>query len=831
MSNHQFNIFFSWQSDIEGNKAIIRKGIKDACKKLTQSNGYEINIDEATRDIPGSPTIEKAVMDKIAACDVFIADITPITQHYNKQIPNPNVLIELGYALKCIELARIIIVAKKGDYKDNELPFDINHNRLGKFDGNQCDLDFEIEESIKYVLDNGKFQYVRFFNDLHLKQNISIGKYLPDVFMEDREYKELLRCFVTPYTFYTKKYHEAEKLNFNYYNQVCELKERGTFDFSVTTFPESIYGLNFTDATKCVDNIIGYLNCKVSELEQCRSNSSYYAKRKIENVIKGLEFCNKKICLIKGKAGQGKTNLVCDLVENVLLTRNIPFVYLNGNEIDANNVGDTMVKSLYPEENYSLGDMLRYVQRFCAQQHKPLIIIIDGLNEHGNSALLKVSLQNLINTLLDYDFVRIIITCRTEYYYTNYNDLFSTCQNEVIEHESYSHLDEQDCNTLISNYCDYFKINASFTREIRRDFGENLLLLRIFCEAYKNQDVGPITHIRKDNLFLTYYQAMRRNLAVSLQNNGTQVKESDISFFVNVLVELMLEKETFSNIPINDILSKLSPEQKNIFYQFLDSNILIKRELGDGLFNNEVVGFTFDEFRDFMISHYLIDKVFNANYPDIFENKVLQYTSSNHILREGLTCFLYCYSKEHNPNVLQVLKEQDWYKSTFIRYIWEINEEYIDDTDIILLKELITAFPRLAERLIFQGRLNTNRYKKININLLVDILIGFTDDDLEQFLDLVWPNNDGDEIFRTRESTRDHFISSIEKCLHKTNSKQIDCWPNILIPILFLSPFSWNAERLFLEIYKQDKILIQNRLIKIKTTTNSNKLKTFIETL
>lgn len=831
MTDLQFNIFFSWQSDIEGNRSIIRKGIKDACEKLTQSNGYEINIDEATRDIPGSPTIEKTVMDKIEKCDVYIADITPITQSNGKQIPNPNVLIELGYALKCIELARIIIVAKKGDYKDNELPFDINHNRLGKFDDKQCNLDFEIEESIKYVLDNGKFQYIRFFSDLHLRQNISIRKYLPDVFMEAREYKEHMRCFVSPYIFYRKLYREAEKLNFDYYNQVCELKNRDTFDFSVSMFPDNLNGLDFTDARKRVENIIGYLKCKVSELEERRNNSSYYAKRKIENVVKGLEFCNKRICLIKGKAGQGKTNLVCDLVENVLLTRNIPFIYLNGNEIDTNNVGDTMVKSLYPEEKYSLGDMLRYVQRFCDQQHKPLIIVIDGLNEHGNSALLKVSLQNLINILLGYDFVRIIVTCRTEYYYENYNDLFSTCQNEVIEYESYSHLDEQDCNILISNYCDYFSINASFTREIRRDFGENLLLLRIFCEAYENQDVGLITHIRKDNLFLSYYQAMRGSLAVSLQNNGIQVNKSDISFFINVLVELMLEKESFSNIPINDILGKLTPEQRTIFYQFLDSNILIKRELGDCVFNNEVVGFTYDEFRDFMISHYLIDRVFDANHPDILKNKVLQYTSSNHILSEGLTCFMYCYSKEHNPNVLNVLKEQDWYNNTFIKYIWEIDEAYIDDEDIVLLKEFVLTSPKLANRLISYGRLNTNRYKKIGINLLMDILVEFSDVQLERFLYDAWTPDDSDFIFGNKSNTRDDFIKFIETQLQDTTFLKNDYWYNILIPIVFLAPFSWNAKWLFIETYNQHQMPVQLFLNKIKTTTNSNKLKTFIETL
>ena len=99
MNIHQFNIFFSWQSDVKENKNIIRKGIKDACQKLKQTNGYEINIDEATRDIPGAPKIEDSIKDKISSCDIFIADITPITQYNGKQYPNSNVIFELGYAM------------------------------------------------------------------------------------------------------------------------------------------------------------------------------------------------------------------------------------------------------------------------------------------------------------------------------------------------------------------------------------------------------------------------------------------------------------------------------------------------------------------------------------------------------------------------------------------------------------------------------------------------------------------------------------------------------------------------------------------------------------
>lgn len=44
------------------------------------------------------PKIEDVIKDKIENSDIFVADITPIAAEGAKQLPNPNVLIELGYA-------------------------------------------------------------------------------------------------------------------------------------------------------------------------------------------------------------------------------------------------------------------------------------------------------------------------------------------------------------------------------------------------------------------------------------------------------------------------------------------------------------------------------------------------------------------------------------------------------------------------------------------------------------------------------------------------------------------------------------------------------------
>lgn len=151
MSKSKFTIFFSWQSDTSGNRKIIKDAILAECQKQKEKNGYDIEIDEATRNLPGSPKIEDAILEKIVHADVFICDITPIATCGQKQMPNSNVLFELGFAFHALGEERVILLAKKGNWNENDMPFDFNHRRIGKFSSaKDCDLSFEIDSCIKY---------------------------------------------------------------------------------------------------------------------------------------------------------------------------------------------------------------------------------------------------------------------------------------------------------------------------------------------------------------------------------------------------------------------------------------------------------------------------------------------------------------------------------------------------------------------------------------------------------------------------------------------------------------------------------------------------------
>lgn len=149
-----YTIFVSWQSDIPQVREMLIRCINDQVKKQSTKYDVKVSVDQATRDLPGSPKIEDSIFEKIRNSDIFIADITPIATFAKKRLPNPNVSIELGFAIKTLGWKRIILVAyNDSSWDTTNLPFDINHHRIGLFNEEKhLDLSFEIQSCLEVCL-------------------------------------------------------------------------------------------------------------------------------------------------------------------------------------------------------------------------------------------------------------------------------------------------------------------------------------------------------------------------------------------------------------------------------------------------------------------------------------------------------------------------------------------------------------------------------------------------------------------------------------------------------------------------------------------------------
>ena len=162
----EFKVFYSWQSDLPGNKTryLIQNCIDEAIEKCGSSvNGITFVADRDTKGLTGSPSIPQTILSKIDECDLFIADVSLVNKYncfpvdeasdsncdstkngskindnkMNKSVikytPNPNVLIELGYAVKRLGWERIICFINTDYGSIDELPFDLEHQRVTPF--------------------------------------------------------------------------------------------------------------------------------------------------------------------------------------------------------------------------------------------------------------------------------------------------------------------------------------------------------------------------------------------------------------------------------------------------------------------------------------------------------------------------------------------------------------------------------------------------------------------------------------------------------------------------------------------------------------------------
>lgn len=184
MNDSQITIFYSWQSDLPGNETrnIIQDSIKDAVRLLRDT--VDVEADRDTKGEYGSPDIVQTIFSKIDVCDIFIADVSAVCKYEtidkngNKKIkymPNPNVMLELGYATHVVGWNNIICVLNSDYGAPEDMPFDIANRRLTPFslkEGNSKGVVKKyirgiIQETVENLLENG-IRVKNGFSDLRL---------------------------------------------------------------------------------------------------------------------------------------------------------------------------------------------------------------------------------------------------------------------------------------------------------------------------------------------------------------------------------------------------------------------------------------------------------------------------------------------------------------------------------------------------------------------------------------------------------------------------------------------------------------------------------------
>lgn len=677
-----------------------------------------------------------------------------------------------------------------------------------------------------------------------LKKQINSGKYLQNTFIETGEQKDDLR-YLCDSVFYSEKcFYESSILDFRCLNNLLvNEKNHLQFKYDFESLKPAKGEMTISNCTAIISKWHDYLITKRQEVVSIKIGS--YKKStfeyKFRDRIDDLDFLKARVALITETAGQGKTNFLCDFSENFLLKREIPTAFLIGTEVNAIDLRQSLLQRIFPDSpNYTFDEFLTNLKTLCYEQGKFFVLIIDGINENYNSKLLSQNLENFVSELLEHDFVKIVLSCRTEYYEQNFSNLeASSFVKEIKKITSLlsQRPDDELKKKLLRIYFQQFNIeHHGISNKAHEQLVENFLLLRIFCEAYQNQKLESIENIYKEELFEKYYEIKSDEINKRLKNND-EFKVSgtfDIRSFIQSVVEFMIHEKTYVNVPLDKIIA--NPNDREMYIRFLDENILVKRDIQTdekGIFtSSEVVNFTFDEFRDFLISRYLVEVLYKKSveeFVSFIENQV----NDKSPLLEGCSTFLFYISRRGLEKPLdEILIKQPWFEAVFSKCIFSLKDSQVTIEDKAVLKEKLLKNEKYSDSIIRNLiiRYNTTYYKNLNIEFLFELLREL---DQKQYIDCFLSKLVTDRWGHSRLINQEQLVNQIGHILEKRDAKEVLSYEKLfeLLIYMFTHINRWEVqsiyEKYFFRHTEQGEIHLRKAL-ESKNEILTNAIKKFI---
>ena len=137
-------IFYSWQSDLPNNtnRGFIEQALRKAIASITTEEELVIEpcLERDTAGVSGTPDIASTIFRKIDECHVFVGDVSIINADSSeRKAPNPNVLLELGYAAKTLTWDNVFCVFNAAFGKIDDLPFDLRQRRMAVYTASSDD--------------------------------------------------------------------------------------------------------------------------------------------------------------------------------------------------------------------------------------------------------------------------------------------------------------------------------------------------------------------------------------------------------------------------------------------------------------------------------------------------------------------------------------------------------------------------------------------------------------------------------------------------------------------------------------------------------------------
>lgn len=426
------------------------------------------------------------------------------------------------------------------------------------------------------------------------------GKYLPATYIELNDSTEYLRYFIFSYRWKHRIIRQYNHLFHGYEGKRLK-KLLGPIAKYRLSYFTSISELNDTlslmhDKLDSVRKERRELYEKYGQVVWAIANNTYNHVYAIEKMQDLCVMMQQKNVVLVGSAGNGKTSLLCRMSE-VAIANKMPCLLVNSRDIKEDCTEYITKKiPILPKLKNMTRLYLRLISLVLFFQRKYFYMFVDAINENDREVFTN-SISTLLETFSKYSRIRVLLTCRREYFDSRYKTLFSAGEEEpYIFNLQEAEYDERATMKMIKAYMKHFNVRGPFSFETQEKLKNSLFLTRIFFEVNSNRDECML-EFRNAEIYKLYFEK------IASENKGV-----NLNAIVNSIARYMFAEFQFDKIPIEEL--HLSSDDLDSLRNLLDNNLIISRSVhaGTGITEHEeeYVYFVFDELRDFCLARYLL---------------------------------------------------------------------------------------------------------------------------------------------------------------------------------------------------------------------------------
>ncbi len=660
--------------------------------------------------------------------------------------------------------ARLLEVAKEIEFnvKNNIIDYSdlielISSKDVGFLKGLADLLRKEFEKHTKFALCRDVLNKFLDLSSSRVRIEKDSKKYIPDVFVESNQAKDKARLFANPAFFYRKIFDTLNSINYTWINEYLfklgldpieshlpaitvnsEISKLNDIQNHLKELKNDIekeivkirpYHGGYKEASTDFEVPAGKESYK-SILKVKLRYSSYGLLNKYDDALSKIDLCLSRVLLITSMAGQGKTNFVCDFVDNFCARFEVPVILIPAREL--NGVVDHSIFSYITNNKYlkDINDkfeLFNFFDDVAKKIDKPFLVIIDGINEIKDLELFNNVLSDFIEVGSQYHFVKFILTCRSEFFEKKYASLMSKPFSGNIHHlkDIKSEMSDFHLDQAIECYFKFFNIRALLSEKAKKFLKNDLLLLRIYCEYNQNKNLGQVEDIFKDQLYEDYLISIIDRFDPSLKNLALPT--------LYKLVEKMLESNDYASLPVNGY----NKDESDIIKRLVYEDVLLRRELPVKDLQSigiEAVSFIYDELRDFLIAHYLVNKLSITNMP-AFVRKFDE--TSKYQVYEGVSKYTYILSrKNNNEHVISHIEGRDDFEYLYTITLYSFPPEYQIESDLTTSKRILSKespdISTLNIAIYLHSRESADEI--LNISLLLEHINSLDDESLVKFV-------------------------------------------------------------------------------------------------